>query len=381
MEKGRRRAVVAVLCLVLLFVAVGGPLLYWRFRQPSDLQVAPSLTMESWTAVPPDAHHSNTDLFRYKDSFLLVHATSPYHFASKKCRLVIRASADGRQWKKQAEIAVPGEDVRDPKFALIDGKLFLYFLNNAKFEPKPYTTSYCVSEDGINWTAPRQLANKGWLFWRPQTPDAKTFYVPAYWWEHGKATLFKSTDGIEWTEVGPIYSGDTIDETDAVFRPDGTLVMTGRLEMNPNYWGYGPQGHTLIGISSPPYTEWSLSRSYETRLDGPCLFQIGERTFAVGRRHVGGAKHMGSCWGRKRTSLYLVRPERLVFLSDLPSNGDTAYAGVVVNERNVLISYYSSPRNRDFFWLMGMFSNTAIEMAEVRIDSLNDLADARLAKL
>jgi hypothetical protein len=331
------------------------------------------LEIDAWTAVAPDAHHSNTDLFKYQDKYLLVHASSPYHFASKKCRLVVRASADGKQWEKVAEIGVPGEDVRDPKFALIDGKLFLYFLNNVKWEPAPYTTSYCTSEDGIHWSAPEKLANEGWLFWRPQTPDGKTFYVPAYWWEHGKATLFKSVDGIEWTEVGPIYNGDMIDETDISFKPDGTMIMTGRLEIDPTYWGYHPEGHTLIGVSSPPYTDWKLNHSYETRLDGPCLFQVGERTYAVGRRHVGGKAHMGSCWGRKRTSLYLVLPDRLVFLSDLPSSGDTAYAGVVVDPDSILISYYTSPPDRDWFWLMGMLSKSEIKVARIQTALLEGL--------
>jgi len=370
-------AAIAVLLIITAFIA--GPLIYWRFRAPTDLHVADSLQMQTMTAVPPDAHHSNTDLFKYNGKYLLVHASSPYHFASKKCRLVVRTSEDGEHWQKLAEIGVPDEDVRDPKFALIHGKLFLYFLNNTKWEPAPYTTSYCTSDDGISWSLPKKLANEGWLFWRPQTPDEKTWYAPAYWWEHGKATLFKSSDGVEWSEVGPIYSGDMIDETDICFRPNGEMVMTGRLEIDPTYWGYHPEGRTVIGISRPPYTEWTLHHSYETRLDGPCLFQIGERTYAVGRRHVGGSSHMGSCWGRKRTSLYLVLADRLVFLSDLPSCGDTAYAGVVVDEDSILVSYYTSPPGRDYFWLMGMLSNSSIEMVRIRLDLLESLVEQKVS--
>jgi hypothetical protein len=202
--------------------------------------------------------------------------------------------------------------------------------------------------------------------------------MSAYWWEHGKSMLFRSTDGIDWTEVGLIYEGDKNDETAISFKPDGTMVMTARLEIDPNRWGYHPEAHTLIGTSSPPYTQWNLSRSYETRLDGPYLFQIGERTYACGRRHVGGASYMGSVWGAKRTSLYLVLPDRLVFLSDLPSNGDTSYTGVVVEEDSVLISYYTSPLGRDFPWLMGMLSNSAIEMARFKIKDLEALTEEKL---
>ena len=378
--KGWRFRVLTVIALLLvaLILAAVISILYWRYRSPSDIRIADALGIDTWTAVAPDAHHSNTDLFKYKGQYLLVHATSPWHFASTKCRLVVRSSTDGKNWRVLSEIHVPGEDVRDPKLAEIGGKLFLYFLRNTNFEAEPFDTSYCVSDDAITWTEPKELSIPGWLLWRPKTFDGITFYVPAYWWEHGKSTLFKSTDGANWSEVGPIYSGEKNDETAISFRPDGSMIMTSRLEMDPNRWGYHPEGHTLIGVAPPPYNDWKLSRSYETRLDGPCLFQVGERTYACGRRHVGGPKYMGSAWGRKRTSLYLVEPDRLVFLSDLPSCGDTSYAGVVVEEGGVLISYYTSPPGRDWFWLMGMLSNSSIEMARFKIDALEKLADEKV---
>lgn len=375
-------AIALGLLVVALVVAVACPLLYWRFRSPSDLRIDESLGIETWTAVPADAHHSNTDMIRFNGEYLLAHATSPWHFASDKCKLVIRSSADGKSWRVLAEISVAGEDVRDPKLAVIGGKLFLYFLRNTKkFEAEPTGTAYCVSNDGITWTEPENLANEGWLWWRPRTFDGETFYTPAYWWDHGKSMLFKSTDGVNWVEVGPIYSGDKNDETAICFRPDGTMIMTARLEVEPDRWGYHPDARTLLGVSSPPYTEWKLADSYETRLDGPYLFQIGERTYACGRRHVGNEKTMGSAWGAKRTSLYLVEPDRLVFLSDLPSCGDTAYAGIVVDDDSILISYYTSPPGRDWPWLMGMLSNSSIEMARIKIDALEKLAAKKLDEL
>jgi hypothetical protein len=371
-------AIFGVLILILLG-AIALRILTWKYRSPSDIHVAQSLRLEVSTAVAPDAHHSNTDLLKYRGEYLLAHATSPWHFASSKCRLVIRSSPDGKTWRVLSEISVPNEDVRDPKLAEINGKLFLYFLRNTKkFEAEPTGTAYCVSDDGVTWTAPQNLANEGWLWWRPKTFDGKTFYAPAYWWEHGKSMLFKTTDGINWSEVGLIYSGDKNDETAISFKPDGSMIMTARLEMEPNRWGYHPEAHTLIGVASPPYTDWKLSRSYETRLDGPYLFQVGERTYASGRRHVGGARTMGSVWGAKRTSLYLVEPDRLVFLSDLPSCGDTAYGGVVVENDEIITSYYTSPPGRDYPWILGMLSKSSIQLARFKKSALEKLADEKL---
>ena len=76
-----------------------------------------------------------------------------------------------------------------------------------------------------------------------------------------------------------------------------------------------------------------------TRLDGPVAFADGARLFAVARAHPGARRwpvHLGSSFGRKRTALWWLDPgreapdgagagePRLVWLSDLPSAGDTA---------------------------------------------------------
>jgi hypothetical protein len=353
-------------------------ILYWRFRSPWKLEIPVALNQERWTIVPPDTHHSNTDLIKFGEQFLLVHATSPWHFASKKCRLVIRSSPDARTWRIVHEITLPGEDVRDPKFAVINNKLFLYFLPNVILEPKPYDTLYCTSEDGMHWSRPEKLSIHGWLLWRPRTPDGITYYVPAYWRGFGNVTLFKSGDGITWSRVGPIYEGESVTETDIIFRDDGTMLTTARVERYASLWGHTPEGYTLIGTANPPYTDWEYSRSQETRLDGPCLFQLGERTYACGRRHLGGSAYRGSCWGRKRTSLYVVTPERLVFLCDLPSCGDTSYAGAVADGDNVFICYYTSPPDRDYPWLFGMLSGTSIEMVRFNGADLEKLAAGKL---
>ena len=37
------------------------------------------------------------------------------------------------------------------------------------------------------------------MFWRPKTRDGRTWYVAAYWYEHGESILLRSTDGRAWT--------------------------------------------------------------------------------------------------------------------------------------------------------------------------------------
>jgi len=67
----------------------------------------------------------------------------------------------------------------------------------------------------------------GWLFWRPKTLDGTSWYLTAYWHEHGKSQLLKSNDGRKWDTVSYIWEGERNDETDFEFMADGRIISTG----------------------------------------------------------------------------------------------------------------------------------------------------------
>lgn len=350
----------------------------WYLR-PNRSRVVKELQIASWPAVADGEHNSNTDLMFWRDAFYLVHAASPFHFASQKCRLIVRRSTDGQTWEKLAEISLPGEDIRDPKFAVIEEKVFLYALANRSLDPEPYTTVYTTSDDCVHWEAPQPLQPEGWLFWRPKSLDGHEWYAPAYWWEHGKSILLRSTDGIRWEILSTIYEGGRNDETDIEFLSDGRLLATARLEYSSSIFG-NRRGCTLIATASPSYTSWQIGAQDDTtRLDGPCLFAWNGRVYAAGRYQpvIGGPTAWpGSVFSRKRTSLFEVKEQGLVYLSDLPSAGDTSYTGVVVKEGMAFISYYTSDIRRDYPWLLGMIQPTNIQMAKVDLGLLEKLADS-----
>ncbi len=350
-------------------------LAYWRFR-PNSAEIDESLGIETWTVVSDGTHNSNTDMVHWKGSFYLVHATSPFHFASEQCRLIVRRSEDAKNWEQIAIIKNPGEDIRDPKFFVTDSKLIMYVLRNKDFTAEPYDTYYTSSTDGKNWHPIKPLGHEGWLFWRPKTRDGRTWYLPAYWWEHGKSQLLKSTDGINWTSVSSIHQSESIpgdfnDETAIEFLPDGRMISTARIEVGQEYTGH-PEGHTLISVAEAPYTKWNAVKSDVTRLDGPALFSYKGKIFAVGRRHVQNSwpTFHGSIYARYRTSLFQVLENKLVFISDLPSAGDTSYAGLVQKDGYLYACYYTSPVNRDYPWILGMVSESDILMAKVPLEKL-----------
>ena len=328
-------------------------------------------------------------MIQWRGLFYIAYVSSPFHFGSDKSVLHVKFSSDqGHTWGQVDTFNPTGEDIRDPKFAVIGDRLFLYALKNTSFVAEPYITVYSYTQDGVVWSSFETVPGlDGWLFWRPKTQDGVTFFNSAYWYQHGKALLLKSTDGINWETVSTIHEGGHNDETEIEFLPDGRLLATARLEYDS--WGDGmfgqPLGATLIAVSEPPYTNWTaLLESKVTRLDGPYLFTYHNRVYAVGRYqpdlgNSGPLTDQGSILARKRTSLFEVRLDGLAYLTDLPSDGDTSYEGLVLDGDTAYISYYTSPVSHDYAWILGMLTPSQVRMAKVDLKVLEELANQTAA--
>lgn len=371
-----------LLAIALATLGVGlGVLLVHAWLRPNRAEVDPRLVLEHWDAVADGEHNSNTDMIEWQGDFLLVHDARPSHLGSPDSRLVVRRSPDARRWETLARLSVPGRDVRDPKLIALGDRLLLYALPNSSRMATPEGTVLATSEDAVTWTRFAPVGPEGWLFWRPKSPDGgATWYVPAYWRDHGEAILLRSEDGQDWEHVSTIHRADGNDETAIEFLPDGRAIATARVEVTPDAVLGNAGAGTAILVAEPPYTEWvQTAFSQETRLDGPALFRLADTTFAVGRRQEGSRRwwtRLGGVLSRKRTALYRVEPERLVHLSDLPSAGDTSYAGVVVRDGHVHIDYYTSRIDRDFPWLLGMFLRSDVRVARIPVESLLALSRA-----
>jgi len=356
------------------------------FFKKNDAWINPDLKLEHWPLIKDGMHNSNSFLTYWKGEFWLAHASSPFHFASPDCKIVVWHSKDAKKWERSLELQVPEEDIRDPKFAVIHGKLFLYVLKSVDFNPEPYGTAYVVTEDGKNWSELKELTkNEGWLFWNPRTFDGKKWYVPAYWFLHGKSILLETTDGVDFNYVSTIHNGkyrqqnDRNDETDFSFYSDGTMICTQRLEYSENMRG-DERACTNITMAKPPYTEWmEIGKDYTTRLDGPALFTHHDLVFAVGRYYpqVTRREHIGSALTTKRTSIFLVTEKGLIRLSDFPSSGDTSYGGVVMKDGFAYCTYYTSDIDKDWSWLFGMTQPSHIMMVKVPLKALEKVADEK----
>jgi hypothetical protein len=354
-------------------------LTYWLLRPNLETPVA-SLPASMVTSLPRAARHDGmSDLIRWRGHLWLAHVASPWHFASDQSRIVLRRSEDGEAWTEVVRFSAGGDDIRDPKLAVIGERLHLYWLQNRGFpEPKPYSTFVSASADGRVWEAPEPVRPEGWLLWRPRTLDGVTHYVTAYWHDHGRAALLRSTDGRAWTHVSDVANEGHIDETGFTF-VGRRIVAAARLEgVGPRPWLGDPRGGTLIATADPPYTEWTTALDMSARLDGPRLLTWRGRAYAVARYDpLPGGGLLGSVLSRKRTALYRIDPARLELLTVLPSAGDTSYAGAVVEREEIVVSYYTSRSDRDYPWLLGMLLPSELRLARIPLLSIRPLADAR----
>lgn len=348
--------------------------------------VNPDLDIETWPVTQDGMHNSNVDLIVWRDAFYLVHAVSRYHFGTQACQLVVKRSTDGRQWQPVARFCSQGEDIRDPKFALIHDHLYLYVLLNQEIEPRPYRTKVSWTADGINWADLENIPQAGWLFWRPKTLDGITWYAPAYWHQFGQTALFATSDGLNFEQVAMISREEAVNETEITFLPEGEMLAIARMEPDKSAFVQifgSAKNCTLISMALPPYTSFSRhARDSITRLDGPLLFNAGADPYAVGRSEPASQRSLlqrGSIFKRKRTSLYTIHQDRLIYLSDFPSAGDTSYAGVAISNGFVYIAYYTGKINKDHRWLFSMLEPSEIRMVKFRVDKLTSVRDACLS--
>jgi hypothetical protein len=337
----------------------------------------PVLPLQTATVVDDGLHNAFTDLLYWRKAFWLIYVASPGHFASPKSRLVLLRSADAVQWTEVTRFSGNGKDIRDPKLAVIGDKLFLFALLNASFDPQPYATVFAKSADGISWSPFVEIQPTDWLLGRPKSPNGVTWFVSAHWREFNRVALLKSADGEHWNLHSIVAERPGLDETALEFLPDGRLLVAIRYEAGGGLLG-SPQAGTLLVTSELPYDRWSEPvLSQVTRLDSPNLVPYNGNLLGVGRFQPivkSPFGQPGSILSRKRTALFRVNEQKLTHLTDLPSRGDTAYAGVVVHGEYLYISYYTNAPRADPPWIVGMFRPTQVQITKIPLSALENIS-------
>ncbi len=328
-------------------------------------------------------HNENTDLTVFGGATYLVHRTAMSQVLGPNSSLRISRSDDhGKTWTLLAVLpAVNDSDLRDPCFYVIDGKLAIKALTRTPSSLLRDTGVDTIAvgsispDGGQTWSPLAPIGPETWSYWRIRDDAGGVHYAAAYEDGDQSVALFSSVDGTNWTHGAEIYghAEDTPLETELVFMPSGKLLALVRMDgTDQELLGNVGRLRTKVCWASPPYTTWDCSRELDgVRLDGPVAFFHGSRLFVVAR------KHLIEDAMRKRTALYELTGDldggdlSIIEHHELPSAGDTSYAGVAaIDGDHVLVTWYSSPLADDAPWATAIFGPSDIWQATIDLSQL-----------
>ena len=315
-------------------------------------------------------HNENTDLARFHGDIYLVHRTAHSQVLGPNSALHIYRSTDsGVTFKETAVILAPiDRDIRDPHFYIQGDTLFIKTLtrlpvNSTRDSNVDTIAMMSSSPDGATWSVLAAITPATWSLWRIKESKG-IFYSAAYEDGDKSVWLYTSPDGKVWTKGAQIYgvSADTPLETELTFLPSGKILALVRMDGNDDeILGDTGRHRTRVCRADAPYTAFDCPTEIgDQRLDGPVSFFHGKRLFGVARKHLGANDH-------KRTSLFEIKgdlesgPLTAAEVGELPSAGDTSYAGVVdLDATRTLVTWYSSDVERDEGWAFGLFDTSDI---------------------
>lgn len=309
----------------------------WPQRDASAAPVVLRVT-RIWDA---GGHNAFTDLIRWKNAWWCVFREADGHVKGDgKIRLI--TSPDGEAWQSAVLIAETGIDLRDPKLSLTPDSRLMIVAGGSVYRDGELVgrqPRVSFSENGRDWSDPQRVLNEGDWLWRVTWHDGIA-YGGAYRSGAGEWSLrlVRSTDVVNWEDVTTWNLDGRPNETTLRFLDDGRMVALVRRE------GADKQG--VIGVSPPPYTDWSWTRCGH-RLGGPEFIVLPNGVMWAASRNYEPFQ------GHDPPMTVLARMTRDSYepVLVLPSGGDTSYPGLVWHDGLLWMSYYSSHEGKTSIYL------------------------------
>lgn len=252
--------------------------------------------------------------------------------AAGKTRIL--RSTDGKRWKSVALLSKEGYDLRDPKLSVTaDGRLMVIQGGSVYVDKKlvKRIPQVSFSADGRKFSDPEAVDypipdGYAW-FWRMTWHDGIGYTVSYGEADDNNLELIQTKDGRHFEKITDIALDGFPNETTVRFLPDGRMVMLIRRDKGDRM--------ACLGVSEPPYTDWQIK---------PLQFQIGGPEMTVlpdGSLIIGGRAYLEN--GDTKTCLWRGNIDGDFELwKTLPSAGDNSYPGILVENGELKVVYYSS---------------------------------------
>ncbi|MDD2708748.1 MAG: hypothetical protein PHV34_12240 [Verrucomicrobiae bacterium] len=273
-------------------------------------------------------HNAFTTLAKWDNEYFCAFRHGPFHdmrFGCKGGEIFVIRSADLKKWDFAQSIKLPVKDPRDPQFFRFKNRLGLLipcaggkqWLDNYicwfdRTKPQPFAEQIRI--DIGNKRIWKIIPNQDLLY-------ASVHARPKDQWE---VSLYESKDALEFEPKHTFnINGKNIDgnEADLLFLNNGQCVGVIRREKQP----------AILVKSNFPYAAW-LGSELNREIHSPNLFQYKGEIFCACR---------------------ILDPAKMAILSIdldkmklhveiiLPSGGDCAQPGVLLEDDQLLVSYYS----------------------------------------
>lgn len=286
------------------------------------------------------AHNAFTDLLYHQSHWYCVFREGSKHVSPDGSLRVI-TSVDGVEWHSLALISHPTDDLRDAKLSVTpDGRLMLNGAGMQADKPIRYHSSAWFSDDlGKTWDQGRRIGDPGYWLWRVQWHNGIA-YSMGYQTNRDRTQrtlrLYRSNDGAKFDPlIERVNIDNGVGEDRILFLDDGSALCLLRHETGSK--------NGFLGASKPPFTQWTW-KELSLRIGGPNMVQLADgRIIAATRLYS----------PRTRTSLSWIDPQAgtITECLELPSGGDTSYAGMVMHDGLLWISYYSSHEQKTSIYL------------------------------
>ena len=288
-----------------------------------------------WDAAP---HNAFTDLIRSGDRWLCTFREGQAHVSPDGALRVI-TSGDGEKWESAALVTSSAGDLRDPKLTLTPDKRLMLTaaIATGDGEKKGHQSLVWFSGDGRRWGKPVEIGERDFWLWRTTWHRGVAYSVgygcrPDLQW----VRFYKSSDGKHFeTLKDKLYDIGQPNETSLVFLPDDRCLCLLRRDGQPNT--------ALLGAAAPPYTDWQW-KDLGKRIGGPHMIRLPDGRLVAAVRLLDGGARTSLCW---------IDPDAssLTEFLNLPSGGDTSYAGLVWHDDFLWVSYYSSHEGKTSIYL------------------------------
>jgi len=320
-------------------------------------------------------HSAFTDLVYFNDMFYCVFRESATHKPDQNLDCIINgsiriiASKDGQNWTSVAHLFKKDTDLRDPKLSVTPDNRLMLLVGTSIYEGinlKRTQGKVCFYD--VESKEFSQLQNisidkkirteRDWLWnitWHNGTAYGVVYQISKNMLNSWAIHLVKSNDGVQYEYVTSLEVSTSPNEADVKFLADGKMVIIVR----------GAPG--AIGVSSAPYKKWDWN-PLPVKLGGPEFVVLEDNSLICATREYNPGNANRTIIAQVSLSGDFKK------LLTLPSSGDTSYAGMVIKDGVLYISYYSSHEGQTSIYTANSekgVGKSCVYLAKVWTDRLN----------